>query len=41
MKAAAMAGQLAVELGSTVTTRSRAFQGKSADERDWGELEVG
>jgi len=41
MKAVAQAKQLAVELGLTVTSRSRAFQGKSADERDWGELEVG
>jgi hypothetical protein len=41
MKAAAMTRALAVELGLTVTSRSRAFQGKSADERDWGELEVG
>jgi phage terminase small subunit len=41
MKAAAMARALAVELGLTVTSRSRAFQGKSADEREWGELEVG
>jgi phage terminase small subunit len=41
MKAVAQAKQLAVELGLTVTSRTRAFQGKSADERDWGELEVG
>ena len=41
MKAVAQAKQLAVELGLTVTSRSRAFQGKSADERGWDELEVG
>jgi phage terminase small subunit len=41
MKAAMMARGLAVELGLTVTSRSRAFQGKSSDEREWGDLEVG
>jgi hypothetical protein len=40
MKAVAQAKQLAVELGLTVTSRTRAFQGKSADERDWADLEV-
>jgi phage terminase small subunit len=38
MKAVAQAKQLAVELGLTVTSRTRAFQGKSADEREWDEL---
>jgi hypothetical protein len=32
---------LAVELGLSVVSRARSFQGKSADERDWDELEVG
>jgi hypothetical protein len=41
MKAIAQANRLAVELGLTVTSRTRAFQGKSADERDWADLEVG
>jgi phage terminase small subunit len=40
-KAMAMARQLAVELGLTVTSRTRAFQGKSTNERDWEDLEVG
>jgi P27 family predicted phage terminase small subunit len=40
MKAIAQANRLAVELGLTVTSRTRAFQGKSADERDWGDLGV-
>jgi P27 family predicted phage terminase small subunit len=40
MKAVAQANRLAVELGLTVTSRTRAFQGKSADERDWGDLGV-
>jgi P27 family predicted phage terminase small subunit len=39
-KAVAQANRLAVELGLTVTSRTRAFQGKSADERDWGDLGV-
>jgi phage terminase small subunit len=38
MKAMAQANRLAVELGLTVTSRPRAFQGKSSDERDWAEL---
>jgi hypothetical protein len=38
MKAIAQANRLAVELGLTVTSRTRAFQGKSANERDWDEL---
>jgi P27 family predicted phage terminase small subunit len=41
MKAIAQANRLAVELGLTVTSRSRAFQGKSTDEREWGDLDVG
>jgi phage terminase small subunit len=40
-KAIAQATRLAVELGLTVTSRTRAFTGKSADEREWGDLEVG
>jgi phage terminase small subunit len=38
MKAIAQANRLAVELGLTVTSRTRAFQGKSSDEREWDEL---
>jgi phage terminase small subunit len=41
MKAVAQAKQLAVELGLTVTSRTRSFQGKSSDEREWSDLEVG
>jgi P27 family predicted phage terminase small subunit len=40
-KAIQSARLLAVELGLSVVCRARSFQGKSADERDWGELEVG
>jgi phage terminase small subunit len=40
MKAIAQANRLAVELGLTVTSRTRAFQGKSANERDWSDLGV-
>jgi Phage terminase, small subunit len=32
---------LAVELGLSVVSRARSFQGKSSDEREWDELEVG
>jgi phage terminase small subunit len=39
-KAIAQATRLAVELGLTVTSRTRAFQGKSANERDWSDLGV-
>jgi phage terminase small subunit len=41
MKAMTMAKQLAVELGLTVTSRTRAFQGKSTDELEWAALQVG
>ena len=41
LKAIAHARALAVELGLTVTSRTRAFQGKSSDDRAWDELEVG
>jgi phage terminase small subunit len=37
-KAMQNATRLSVELGLTVTSRTRAFQGKSSDERDWAEL---
>jgi phage terminase small subunit len=40
-KAIQSARLLAVELGLSIVSRARSFQGKSADERDWGELEVG
>ena len=40
-KAIQSARLLAVELGLTVTSRTRAFQGKSTDEREWDQLEVG
>jgi P27 family predicted phage terminase small subunit len=40
-KAIQSARLLAVELGLSIVSRTRSFQGKSADERDWGELEVG
>jgi P27 family predicted phage terminase small subunit len=32
---------LAVELGLSVVSRARSFQGKAADEREWDELGVG
>jgi P27 family predicted phage terminase small subunit len=32
---------LATELGLSVVSRARSFQGKSADEREWDDLEVG
>jgi P27 family predicted phage terminase small subunit len=37
-KAIQSARLLAVELGLSVVSRARSFQGKSADERDWAEL---
>jgi P27 family predicted phage terminase small subunit len=40
-KAIQSARLLAVELGLSVVSRARSFQGKSADEREWGDLEVG
>jgi phage terminase small subunit len=40
LKAIAHARALAVELGLTVTSRTRAFQGKGTDEREWDQLEV-
>jgi P27 family predicted phage terminase small subunit len=40
-KAIQSARLLAVELGLSVVSRARSFQGKSADEREWDELEVG
>jgi P27 family predicted phage terminase small subunit len=38
---AAQARMLAAELGLSVVSRTRSFQGKSTDERDWADLEVG
>jgi P27 family predicted phage terminase small subunit len=40
-KAIQSARLLAVELGLSVVSRARSFQGKSTDERDWDELDVG
>jgi P27 family predicted phage terminase small subunit len=40
-KAIQSARLLAVELGLSVVSRSRSFQGKAADEREWDDLEVG
>jgi P27 family predicted phage terminase small subunit len=40
-KAIQSARLLAVELGLSVVSRARSFQGKSADEREWQDLEVG
>jgi P27 family predicted phage terminase small subunit len=40
-KAIQSARLLAVELGLSVVSRARSFQGKSADERGWEDLEVG
>jgi P27 family predicted phage terminase small subunit len=40
-KAIQSARLLAVELGLSVVSRARSFQGKAADEREWDELEVG
>jgi P27 family predicted phage terminase small subunit len=40
-KAIQSARLLAVELGLSVVSRARSFQGKSADEREWADLEVG
>jgi phage terminase small subunit len=40
-KAIQSARLLAVELGLSVVSRARSFQGKSVDEREWDELEVG
>jgi P27 family predicted phage terminase small subunit len=39
-KAIQSARLLAVELGLSVVSRARSFQGKSADEREWSDLEV-
>ena len=33
--------QLAAELGLSVVSRSRTFQGKAADEQEWDALDVG
>jgi phage terminase small subunit len=41
LKTAAQARMLAAELGLSVVSRTRSFQGKSADEQAWQELEVG
>jgi P27 family predicted phage terminase small subunit len=38
---AAQARMLAAELGLSVVSRTRSFQGKSTDERDWDALAVG
>jgi P27 family predicted phage terminase small subunit len=40
-KAIQSARLLAVELGLSVVSRARSFQGRAADEREWDELEVG
>jgi P27 family predicted phage terminase small subunit len=40
-KAIQSARLLAVELGLSVVSRARSFQGKAADEREWDELDVG
>jgi P27 family predicted phage terminase small subunit len=40
-KAIQSARLLAVELGLSVVSRARSFQGKSTDEREWDQLEVG
>ena len=40
-KAIQSARLLAVELGLSVVSRTRSFQGKSSDEREWDQLEVG
>jgi P27 family predicted phage terminase small subunit len=40
-KAMQSARLLAVELGLTVVSRTRSYQGKSAGEREWDELDVG
>jgi P27 family predicted phage terminase small subunit len=37
----AQARMLAAELGLSVVSRARSFQGKAADEREWDDLEVG
>jgi P27 family predicted phage terminase small subunit len=39
-KAIQSARLLAVELGLSVVSRARSFQGKSADEHEWSDLEV-
>jgi phage terminase small subunit len=41
MKAVNSAKLLATELGLTVTSRTRSFQGKSGDEQEWEQLGVG
>jgi P27 family predicted phage terminase small subunit len=38
---AAQTRMLAAELGLSVVSRTRSFQGKSSDEQAWDELEVG
>jgi phage terminase small subunit len=40
-KAIQSARLLAVELGLSVVSRARSFQGKTADEREWDDLQVG
>lgn len=40
-KAIQSARLLAVELGLSVVSRARNFQGKSADQQEWEDLEVG
>jgi P27 family predicted phage terminase small subunit len=40
-KAIQSARLLAVELGLSIVSRARSFQGKSADQQEWDELEVG
>jgi P27 family predicted phage terminase small subunit len=37
----AQARMLAAELGLSVVSRTRSFQGRAADEREWDDLEVG
>jgi hypothetical protein len=38
MKAIAQANRLAVELGLTVTSRTRAFQAKTPDRQGWDDV---
>jgi phage terminase small subunit len=40
-KAIQSARLLAVELGLSVVSRARSFQGKSADQQEWEDLDVG
>jgi P27 family predicted phage terminase small subunit len=40
-KAIQSARLLAVELGLSVVSRARSFQGKTADQQEWEDLEVG